>query len=42
MSMVPGIFLWMGLVACFVYLLSEFIDAIKRPKNDFSFGKKRR
>lgn len=40
--MMPKLFLWMGLVACFVYLLSEFIDAFKRPKNDFSFGKKRK
>lgn len=40
--MMPKIFLWMGLVAFSLYLLSEFIDAIKRPKNDFSFGKKRR
>jgi hypothetical protein len=40
--MMHKIFLWMGLVACFLYLLSEFIDAIKRPENDFSFGKKRR
>lgn len=40
--MMPEIFLWMGLVVLSLYLLSEFIDAIKRPKNDFSFGKKRR
>ena len=39
--MMPKIFLWMGLIVCFSYLLSEFIDAIKRPKNDFESSKKR-
>lgn len=39
--MMPEIFLWMGLAACFLYLLSELIDTIKRPKNDFEFRKKR-
>jgi len=39
--MMPEIFLWMGLVVCFLYLLSEFIDKIKRPKNDFESTKKR-
>ena len=39
--MMPEIFLWMGLVICFLYLLSEFIDTIKRPKNDFESTKKR-
>lgn len=39
--MMDKICLWMSLIACFLYLLSEFIDTIKRPKNDFESSKKR-